>query len=62
MNIFIFDIETVSDVDLGKKLLGLKDLDDQDNANIMVQQRRQETRGSDFLRFHFNEFLTAFGD
>jgi predicted PolB exonuclease-like 3'-5' exonuclease len=50
MNIFVFDIETVPDVESGRKLMGLNDLDNHDVANIIFQQHRQETGGSDFLR------------
>lgn len=48
MNILVFDIETVPDTDLGRRLYGLRDLSDQQVAEVMFTKRRQET-GSDFL-------------
>jgi len=57
MNVFVFDIETVPDVESGRKLLGLTDLDDNDVANIMFQQRRQETGGSDFLKHYLHKIV-----
>lgn len=52
MNIFVFDIETVPDVDAGRRLYHLEGLTDKEVAEVMFQQRRQETGGSDFLRLH----------
>ncbi len=48
MNTLIFDIETVPDTDLGRRLYELHDLDDAAVADAMFTRRRQET-GSDFL-------------
>ncbi len=48
MNTLVFDIETVPDTDLGRRLYGLHDLSDEQVAQIMFTKRRQET-GSDFL-------------
>nr|VFK66466.1 MAG: hypothetical protein BECKUNK1418G_GA0071005_109414 [Candidatus Kentron sp. UNK]VFK72049.1 MAG: hypothetical protein BECKUNK1418H_GA0071006_109314 [Candidatus Kentron sp. UNK] len=49
MNVLVFDIETVPDVENGRRLLNLRDLDDRQVAEIMYQQRRQES-GTEFLR------------
>ena len=50
MNVFAFDIETVPDVDGGRRVYGLPDaLDDRDVGRVMFQQRQQET-GNEFLR------------
>lgn len=49
MNVFVFDIETVPDVEGGRRLYDLEGLDDKEVANIMFHKRRQET-GNDFLR------------
>ena len=57
MNVFVFDIETVPDVDTGRRLMDLDGLDDQDVGNIMLQQRRQETGGSEFLRHHLHKVV-----
>src|SRR5487761_2309354 len=48
MNTLIFDIETVPDTDLGRRLFDLTGLDDAAVAEAMFTRRRQET-GSDFL-------------
>jgi predicted PolB exonuclease-like 3'-5' exonuclease len=48
VNTLVFDIETVPDTDLGRRLYGLHDLSDEQVAQIMFTKRRQET-GSDFL-------------
>jgi len=48
MNTLVFDIETVPDTALGRRLYGLHDLSDEQVAQIMFTKRRQET-GSDFL-------------
>ena len=48
MHVLVFDIETVPDTDLGRRLFGLHDLSDAQVAQIMFTHRRQET-GSEFL-------------
>jgi 3'-5' exonuclease len=48
MNCLVFDIETVPDVALGRRLHGLTDLPDAQTAQAMFALRRQET-GGDFL-------------
>jgi len=48
MNTLVFDIETVPDTDLGRRLFALQDLSDEQVAQIMFTKRRQET-GSEFL-------------
>lgn len=48
MSCLVFDIETVPDVALGRRLHGLQDLDDEQVAKAMFALRRQQT-GSDFL-------------
>ena len=48
MNHLVFDIETVPDVDFGRRLLGLEGLDDAGVAEAMFARRRQHT-GGDFL-------------
>ncbi len=48
MNTLVFDIETIPDTELGRRLYGLKDLSDEQVARIMFSKRRQET-GSEFL-------------
>ncbi|MDP8983969.1 MAG: 3'-5' exonuclease [Pseudomonadota bacterium] len=48
MNTLVFDIETVPDTELGRRLYGLEGLSDAQVAQIMFTKRRQET-GTEFL-------------
>jgi predicted PolB exonuclease-like 3'-5' exonuclease len=48
MNTLVFDIETVPDVDFGRRRYGLDGLADEQVAKAMFALRRQQT-GSDFL-------------
>lgn len=54
--VFVFDVETVPDVDSARRMYGLKGLDDRDVAALMFRRRRQET-GSDFLRHHLHRIV-----
>lgn len=56
-NIFVFDIETIPDVDAGRKLLELEDLDDQQVGEAMLTLRRQETGGSEFLPHYLHKIV-----
>lgn len=56
MNIFVFDIETIPDVEGGRRIYRLDGLSDQEVANIMFHKRRQET-GSEFLRLHLHRIV-----
>jgi len=51
MNTLVFDIETVPDVDFGRRYLGLDGLADEDVAQAMFALRR-ERAGNDFLPLH----------
>ncbi len=48
MNTLVFDIETIPDTDLGRRLYGLDGLTDAQVAEVMFTRRRQET-GGEFL-------------
>ena len=50
MQVLVFDIETVPDTDLGRRLFELRDLSDSQVAQIMFTRRLQET-GSEFLSY-----------
>ena len=50
LNCLVFDIETIPDVELGRRLPGLVDLDDAAVAEAMFARRTEET-GSSFLPF-----------
>ena len=52
MNVLVFDIETIPDVDTGRKLYELEGLDDADVARVMFSKRREQTGNSEFLRHH----------
>ena len=51
MNTLVFDIETVPDVDFGRRYLGLDGLADEDIAQAMFALRRARA-GNDFLPLH----------
>lgn len=51
MNTLVFDIETVPDVEFGRRYLALDGLADEDVAQAMFALRREQT-GNDFLPLH----------
>jgi predicted PolB exonuclease-like 3'-5' exonuclease len=51
MHCFSFDIETIPDVDFGRRYMDLDGLSDEDIATAMMFKRHQAT-GSDFLPLH----------
>ena len=57
MNVLVFDIETIPDLDTGRRLHGLDGLSDEDIAKAMFHLRRQETGGSDFLKLHLHRIV-----
>lgn len=57
MNVLVFDIETVPDLEGGRRLFGLEGLKDGDTADAMFHLRRQES-GNDFLRLHLQRVVT----
>lgn len=56
MHCFAFDIETVPDTELGRKLYDLEGLDDDDVAKAMFALRKQQT-GDEFLALHFHRIV-----
>jgi predicted PolB exonuclease-like 3'-5' exonuclease len=56
-NVFVFDIETVPDIDGAHRIYGLEGLNDKDTASALFTIRRQETGGSDFLRHHLQRIV-----
>jgi len=56
MSLFIFDIETIPDVDGGRRLYDLDGLSERDVVKAMQQKRRQEA-GTDFLRLHLQRIV-----
>jgi len=57
MNVLVFDIETIPDVDGGRRLYDLSGLSDKEVADVMHHMRRQETGDSDFLRLHLHRVV-----
>lgn len=51
MNVFVFDIETIPDVETGRRLYDLENLSDADAAKAMFHMRQQKT-GSEFQPLH----------
>jgi predicted PolB exonuclease-like 3'-5' exonuclease len=56
MNVLVFDIETVPDVESGRLLHGLEGLTDADVATAMAHLRQQKT-GQDFLPHHLQRIV-----
>lgn len=57
---FAFDVETVADVEAGRRLYGLEGLDDPDAAKAMRHLRMQES-GRDFLRLFLHRVVAVSG-
>ena len=57
MNILVFDIETIPDVDTGRRLFGLEGLNDRDTGEALFAMRRQQTGGNEFLRHHLHRVV-----
>jgi len=57
MNVFVFDVETVPDVESGRRLYGLDELDDDNVGKVMFHKRATETGGSEFLRHHLHRIV-----
>ena len=51
MHCFSFDIETIPDIEFGRRMWNLEDLSDEDVGTAMTFMRQQAT-GSDFLPLH----------
>jgi predicted PolB exonuclease-like 3'-5' exonuclease len=57
MNVLVFDIETVPDVELGRRALGLAGLADAEVAKAMFARCRQDS-GRDFLSHELQRVIT----
>lgn len=57
MNVLVFDIETIPDIEGGQAIYGLKGLDDKSTAKAMFHLRQQKT-GSEFLPLHLQKIIT----
>ncbi len=56
MHCFSFDIETVPDVEFGRRFWSLEDLPDEEVAAAMMFMRKQQT-GSEFLPLHLQRIV-----
>ena len=56
MNVLVFDIETIPDLDGGRKIYDLDGLSDKDTASALFNLRRQEN-GTEFLRLHLHRIV-----
>lgn len=56
MALFVFDIETVPDVESGRRLLDLLDLSDEEIAKAMFAHQ-QEKSGNTFIRHHLQKIV-----
>ena len=56
MTVLVFDIETVPDLDAGRKLYSLQGLSDADTAEAMFALRRNKV-GHDFLAHHLQKIV-----
>jgi len=57
MNVLAFDIETVPDVETGRRLHGLEGMNDADVARVLAMKRREQTGESEFLRHHLHRIV-----
>lgn len=57
MNILVFDIETIPDIDTGRRLYDLDGLSDRETAEVMYTKRRQQSGNSEFLRHHMHKVV-----
>lgn len=56
MTVLVFDIETIPDIESGKKIHDLQDLNDKDAALALSTLRREKT-GSDFFPLHLQKIV-----
>jgi len=57
VNVLVFDIETVPDIEGGRRLYDLHGLSDADTVRAMQARRRQDTGGREFLRHHLHRVV-----
>ncbi len=56
-DVFVFDIETVPDLDTGRRIYNLQGLPDRDVAKALFHIRNQETGGSEFMRHYLHQIV-----
>ncbi len=57
MNVFVFDIETVPDIESGKNIYALEGLSDQDTIRAIENLRTQQT-GSEYMPHYMQRIVT----
>jgi len=57
MNVLAFDIETIPDVETGRRLYELGELSDKDTGRAMFAIRREQTGESEFLKHHLHRVV-----
>jgi 3'-5' exonuclease len=55
--IMTFDIETIPDIETGKKIYGLSSMTDEMAAEFMFNKRKEENNGSEFLPHHLHRVI-----
>ena len=59
MNILVFDVETIPDIDSGKKIFNLEGLSDKNAAELMFSHRYQTSNGrTEFLQHYLHKIVT----
>ena len=59
MNILVFDVETIPDIDSGKNIFNLEDLSDKNAAELMFSHRYQKSNGrTEFLQHYLHKIVT----
>lgn len=56
MNVLVFDIQTIADLDTARKMYRLDDLSDKDVANVMLHKQRQG-KGNDDMPLHLQKIV-----
>jgi predicted PolB exonuclease-like 3'-5' exonuclease len=56
MNVLVFDIETIPDIEGGQAIFDLQGLDDKSTAKAMMHMHQQKT-GSNFLPLHLHKIV-----
>ena len=59
MNILVFDIETIPDIDSGKKIFNLDDLSEENVVQVMQNHRYQQSDGkTEFLQLYLHKIVS----
>lgn len=53
----VYDLETIPDVNLGRKLLDMPEATDQAVVDALIERRRNQTQGSEFLPHYLHQVV-----